>query len=91
VNVADVTAEYAQAYNMPEGVCITDTQMDSAAALAGLQQGDVITKFGDTDVKTASELKEALAYYTSGDTVDVTVQRNSSGHYEEMTVSVTLQ
>lgn len=91
VNVADVTAEYAQAYNMPEGVCITDTQMDSAAALAGLQQGDVITKFGDTDVKTASELKEALAYYKSGDTVDVTVQRNSSGHYEEMTVSVTLQ
>nr|WP_051527151.1 trypsin-like peptidase domain-containing protein [[Eubacterium] cellulosolvens] len=91
VNVADVTAEYAKAYNMPEGVCITDVQAGSAADEAGLQQGDVMTKFGDTAVQTASELKEALAYYTSGDTVDVVVQRNVNGHYEEVTVSVTLQ
>jgi serine protease Do len=90
-NVADVTADYAQIYNMPEGVCLTELQPGGAAEQAGLQQGDVLQKFDGTKVKTTAELRDALSYCTAGDTVEVVVQRNTNGEYKEQTVKITLQ
>ncbi|HEX4052919.1 MAG TPA: trypsin-like peptidase domain-containing protein [Tepidisphaeraceae bacterium] len=42
------------------GAVITDVQRDSAAAVAGLRQGDVITEVGRTPVHNAEEAAEAL-------------------------------
>lgn len=91
VTVTDVTSEYAEYYNMPEGICITSVESGSAADEAGLQKGDVITSFNGTSVSTTTELENQMQYCAAGDTVEVVVQRSENGEYTEKTVQVTLQ
>lgn len=86
----DVTSDVAEAYDMPRGVYITSVQEDSAAEAAGLQKGDIITKFDGTSVSSLSDLQELLTYYSSGETVEVTYSAVSDGQYVEQTASVTL-
>ena len=63
----------------------------AAAANAGIQRGDIITKLGNTTITTISQLKEELQYYKAGETVEVTIQRSSDGKgYQEQTLKVTL-
>ena len=69
----------------------TGTTDGGAAANAGTQRGDIITKLGNTTITTISQLKEELQYYKAGETVEVTIQRSSDGKgYQEQTLKVTL-
>ena len=87
----DVSSEEAEKYNVPEGVYVSGTTDGGAAANAGIQRGDIITKLGNTTITTSSQLKEELQYYKAGETVEVTIQRNSDGKgYQEQTLKVTL-
>ena len=75
----DVSSEEAEKYNVPEGVYVSGTTVGGAAANAGIQRGDIITKLGNTTITTSSQLKEELQYYKAGETVEVTIQRSSDG------------
>lgn len=86
----DVTAEISEAYGMPKGVYIISVEEGSAAEKAGLQKGDIITKFDGTSVSSLSDLQNLIAYYSSGETVEVTYSRVSDGQYAEQTGEVTL-
>lgn len=87
----DVTSDEAEKYNVPEGVYVSGTTDGGAAANAGIQRGDIITKLGKTTITSISQLKEELQYYKAGETVEITIQRNSEGKgYEEQTLKVTL-
>ena len=87
----DVSSEEAEKYNVPEGVYVSGTTDGGAAANAGIQRGDIITKLGNTTITTISQLKEELQYYKAGETVEITIQRNSDGKgYQEQTLKVTL-
>ena len=87
----DVTSEEAEKYNVPEGVYVSGTTDGGAAAKAGIQRGDIITKLGNTTITSISQLKDELQYYKAGETVEITVQRNSDGKgYQEQTLKVTL-
>lgn len=86
----DVDSETASAYNIPTGVYVSSVTSQSPADQAGIRQGMVITGFDGKSVSSISDLKNTLQYYAAGETVDLTVQVNSSGAYEEQTVSVTL-
>ncbi len=87
----DVSSDEAEKYNVPEGVYVSGTTDGGAAANAGIQRGDIITKLGNTTITSISQLKEELQYYKAGETVEITIQRNSDGKgYEEQTLKVTL-
>ena len=59
--------------------------------LAGqIQKGDIIVAFDGETITTMSQLQGVLEYYAAGSTVDVTVMRQSTGSYQEKTLSVTL-
>ena len=75
---------------MPRGVYITSVTEGSAAAAAGLQQGNIITKFDGTSVSSMSDLQNLISYYRSGETVEITYSAVSDGEYVEQTVEVTL-
>ena len=63
----------------------------SAADKAGLQKGDIITKFDGTSISDYDELKNILQYYKAGETVELVIERaKEDGGYEEQKVSVTL-
>lgn len=92
LNIAgqDVSEEATELYGIPKGVYIASVNEGGAAANAGIQTGDIITKIGDVNITGISQLKEELRYYKAGEKVDVVIQRNTNGGYEEQTVTVTL-
>ncbi|TWP49267.1 trypsin-like serine protease [Lentzea tibetensis] len=81
INVKSVSAETsegAQVQNVPAG---------GAAAAAGIQEGDVITKVGNRIVRNAAELTVAVREREIGETVKVVLARQG----RELTVDVTLK
>ena len=86
----DVTSDVAKTYNMPTGVYVAQVMEGAAAEQAGIQKGDIITKFDGKDVTSMEELSSNMQYYAAGTTVDVVIERSSNGQYEEQTISVIL-
>ena len=81
-----VGTETAQRYNLPEGVYVEDVEKDSPAEKAGIQKTDIITKIEGKEVKSVNELNKIKYTYNIGDTVSLTLVRNS----QEVEVKVTL-
>ena len=86
----DVTSQISKAYGMPEGVYVTQVKERTAAAEAGIQKGDIITEFDGKKVNSMEGLRDNLQYYAAGTTVDVVIQKNLNGEWQEQTISVTL-
>jgi putative serine protease PepD len=68
------------------GALVQAVEDGQPAAAAGLQEGDVITRVGDTEVTDAASLTAAVRNQSPGDTVQVTFTRDGN----EQTVDVTL-
>lgn len=85
-----VDSTVSKTYGIPAGAYIASVSEGSAAEAAGLEKGEVITKFDGKTVSGIEELKELLQYYAAGETVEVTVKVPGSGEYAEKTVSLTL-
>lgn len=92
IQCGDFSSQAAQAYGIPQGVYVADVTSGGAADQAGISAGSIITEFDGRSVTSTSELKEALSYYSAGETVNVTVYRPNAQQsaYEQSTVSVTL-
>lgn len=86
----EVPSEYAEHFNIPEGIYIEEVTEDAPAAKAGIKNGDVIVKFNDMDVKTMDSLQLKLALCRAGDEVSIVIKRADDGQYVEKTMSVTL-
>ena len=90
VSCADVSDEYSQLYDMPEGVCFTSVLSGGPAEKAGAKKGDVLVEFDGEKITTYDALKDALKYHSAGDTVEITVKRADNGEYKEVKLTVTL-
>lgn len=69
-----------------KGAKIEEVGKDSCAEKAGLQPGDVVTKFDDTKIETANDLINAKNKKKAGDVVTLELYRAG----EKVTVTVTL-
>lgn len=76
----------AKRYNLPEGVYVESVEENSPASKAGIQQADIITKIEGKEIKSVNELNKVKYNYSIGDTITLTLVRNS----QEMDVKVTL-
>lgn len=86
-----VDEESAAAFGMPRGVYVYKILEQGAAAKADLREKDIITKVDGQSVKNMTELQELLACYEAGEQIDLTVQTQKDGRYEERTIAVTLE
>lgn len=88
VSLTTVNSSVAARYNLPvsEGAYVTRVTSSSGASKAGIAEGDIITKVGDSKVTSASDLIIAVRSHNPGDTVSVTFNRSGS----EQTVDVVL-
>ncbi len=57
------------------GVKVTEITDESAAKKAGIKEGDIITKIGDTKIEDPDELSEAVRKHKPGEKVTVTLLR----------------
>lgn len=90
INGATVDDSLSMIYGIPKGVYVTGIYQDSAAGLAGIEVGDVITKIDGQSISELSELQELLTYYRGGDTITVTIMRAGVSGYDEYDIEVTL-
>ena len=90
INGIQVTGEMTQVYGLPEGLYIRTVVEDSPAANAGLQPGDIITKFGGEKIYSMEALIEIVSYYSAGDTVVVSIEKMTEMGYEEQEIEVVL-
>lgn len=81
----DITESLSKKYNFPIGIYISEIEDFSAAEIAGLKIGDVITKIDGTDVSTMEELNKIKNTHNVGDNVTLTIFRDGE------TLDVTLK
>ena len=84
-------SDYLQAYPDAEigtetGVYIVQIYADSPAEIAGMKEGDIITGLEDQKIESMTQLISGLFQYRPGDTVKLSVIRDS----RTMTFNVTL-
>ena len=75
VTAGTVNAQMAQQGGLAQGVYLYAVDPGGAAAAAGLQVGDVITRIDGTEIRTMTDLSAAKKSYTAGDTARFTVVR----------------
>ena len=86
----NVTTDVANMYGMPLGVYVTQVYEGTAAAQAGMLNGDIIVGFEGSTVGSMEDLQGYLEYYEIGESVEITIMRADSGDYKEQTLTIVL-
>lgn len=78
VSIRDIDQTLAQEMKLDrmQGVFVNGLTEGGAAQKAGVKEGDVITKVGNIDVNSVTQLQEQVGKFRPGDKVAVTVVRN---------------
>jgi Do/DeqQ family serine protease len=88
IMIRDVNGDLAkdEHLKLSEGAYVDSLTENSAAGEAGIREGDVIVKVGDTPILKSADLLEQIGMRRPGDKVQVTVNREG----KEMSYDVTL-
>jgi len=89
VSVQDITSTLAEHFELKErkGALVADVVPDSPADKAGLQNGDIITKFNGKTVNDARHLKLTVATVPPGEKVKTEVLRDGDRKTIEVTIT----
>ena len=85
-----LTPELRRHFGLPDedaGVMVGKVMEDSPAARAGVEVGDVVTRFDGETVRTSGDLTRAVRRRKTGDTVDLEVWRDG----RQVTLSAALE
>jgi len=63
--------------SIPTGIAVTQVEPNTAAADAGIEEGDVISAIDGIEVHTFNELVAALRRFAAGETIEVTLVSGS--------------
>ncbi len=81
----EITKDTAEQYKVPTGVMVGDIVLFGAAQKAGIEKGDIITKFNGKRIETFAQLEEEKFKHKPGETVEVELyrfeQEPSEGEY----------
>lgn len=90
IHGVDVPLEHRLESGIPAGAYIKEIEMDSPAMMAGIQSGDVITKVGNTEITSYSELLNLLYNANPSDVITVTIMRQGMDGFTDIIIAVTL-
>lgn len=88
ISVDDNTS---RSFGMPRGAYVYKILENGAAAGTDLREKDIITKVDGQVVRDMTQLQELVSCYEKDEQIELTVQRQENGQYEERTVSITLK
>ena len=88
VTIQDVNQGLAESFGLkkPAGALVSSVANDSPAAKAGLQPGDVITRYNGTEVTSSSELPVLVSRAAPGSTAKIEVLRNGESRQFNVTL-----
>ncbi|CDM67343.1 putative Serine protease [Clostridium bornimense] len=87
VSIQNLTETQLKYLQIDHGVLVSQVSAGSIAANGGIQANDVITKFNGTEISSTSELQKAKGKVSSGDKVDVEINRSG----KTMTLTLDIQ
>lgn len=87
----EVTELLSEHNGIPRGVYVTDAVTGGPAYDAGIQNGDVIVKFGGAEVLSFQDLQTQIESIESGKPVMVTVMRQGREGYAELDYYVNIR
>lgn len=87
---ANVTEEVQEEQNLPEGVYITEVEMDSPAMAAGIQSGDIIVDISGQEIKSLQQIQELLLNFSVDQNISIKVMRQGKEGLTEIVYSVGL-
>ncbi len=90
ISLQEVTRSLSERFNIPVGIYVVEVSKGSGAEAAGLQTGDIITKFDSETIESYDDLQNIIKYYTKGTTVKITYERQENGVYKTFTTDLTL-
>lgn len=88
ISSRDVTEYMAKRQNWPMGVQVMAVQVGSGAEIAGLEQGDIITKADGKKVATTDELNKIKDSHKPGETLKMEVYKYQTGLTTTVTVKL---
>ncbi len=80
------TAEVLTRLGYPKGAVVQSVISDGPAYKGGIRSGDIIVKYGDTEITEYSLLSVAVSKSKPGDTVRVRIYRSGKYYYTDITV-----
>ncbi len=88
VGIQNLTEELSGSFQFSgtEGALVGTVSEGSPAFKAGFEQGDIITKFGETKILDVNQLRNLVAATTPGQKIDVEVHR--AGKVKSLTVKI---
>ncbi|MGH8246742.1 MAG: S1C family serine protease [Gammaproteobacteria bacterium] len=88
ITIQEITPSLAQQFDLAvdHGVGIRSAQPNGPADDAGLEQGDIIVRLGDTEIRTSGDLFSALTEHRAGDIVEVEYYHNGTPETVEVTL-----
>ena len=91
VELMDLSDEVKWMYDMPDGAFVSGVYQGSPAEAGGVYQNDIIMRLDGQKISGKAELIDKLAYYQAGEEIELTLARNTTGRYREVTLLITLQ
>jgi len=81
IQVADITTEMLQRYNLPkgEGVIVVELDSQGKGAQAGVQTGDIVVEINYKKVNTVKEYDEQLQKIKKDEKIKMLIQRFNAG------------
>lgn len=72
------TAVFSRYYGLPMGAYVSYVERGSCAEQAGIQSGDIITAIGEIQVKSYSDVNNALRRFSAGENTTISVYRSGN-------------
>lgn len=85
----DIGSELSEKTGIPKGVYVNTVSEDSPAMEAGIQNGDVIVRIGESEITTLTQLRAALDNCEPGRRVEIAAMRKGAEGYVEIVFDVT--
>ncbi len=91
IKSTNITKDVAEKFHFPEGIYVTEVELDSPAYKAGIQAGDIIYGFNDEEVMAVQTLSDRILFLKKDNTVKVRIKRTGKGgEYREIEYSAKL-
>ena len=91
VHASDIPTYLTEDGTLPSGVYVSKIETGSPAMDSGLQSGDIITKIDGENVTSFSQFLNLLYARSAGDTISITVMRQTKDDFTQLTLSATLE